>query len=773
MRGNLRLGSLAVRWGFSLLLLLVIGQYHGVLAQETFPVNGVHNEQQGSYAFTNATIVKDHKTQLDKATMVIKDGIIIAIGYEVKIPKGAIILDLEGKYIYPGLIDMYTTYGIPEAKKKESTRRAPQYSTNVKGAYGWNQCLRTDFNANEHFKLDTANARKMRALGFGSVLAFRADGIARGSSVFVTLSNEKENEVVLLDKASANYSFSKGTSTQNYPNSLMGSIALMRQTYLDAGWYAQAKQNEEYNITLESWNQLQDLPQIFEVRDKYSVLRADKVGDEFGVQYIFKGSGNEYQRLDEIKATNGSFILPINFPKAYNVENPFDALQISMTQMIHWELAPSNPALMEAAGIEFALTTSGLKNKKSFWKNLRKAIDQGLSESTALAALTSVPAGLLNVDHLVGSLEKGKIANFLITSSNLFEKDNIIFQNWIQGQPYIINNVWNDIRGTYELNIETLQPLKLKLTGKYTKPSAQVITSDSTKKKASFKKQETLLTITFDYVKNKDDSIGQKVRMSGLITSDRWSGRAQLQNGNWVNWSATFVEPFEQKDKKDKKTTVKHTIDQVMYPFSSYGWKEKPVQQSVLFKNATVWTNEREGILLNTDVVIQNGKIHAIGNNLAAPPGATTVDASGMHLTCGIIDEHSHIAISRGVNEGTQAVTAEVRIGDVINPDHVNLYRQLAGGVTTSHLLHGSANPVGGQTALIKLRWGYSPEKMKFENTDQFIKFALGENVKQSNWGDLQRVRFPQTRMGVEQVYYDVFTRAREYENRWKAYHSL
>src|SRR5690606_7995740 len=133
------------------------------------------------------------------------------------------------------------------------------------------------------------------------------------------------------------------------------------------------------------------------------------------------------------------------------------------------------------------------------------------------------------------------------------------------------------------------------------------------------------------------------------------------------------------------------------------------------------------------------------------------------HLTPGIIDEHSHIAISRGVNEGTQAVTSEVRIGDVINSEDLNIYRQLARGVTTSHLLHGSANPIRGQSQLIKLRSVCSPEELKFQCSAGLIKFALGENVKQSNWG-IAGVRFPQTRMDVEQVFIDAFTRAKEYQ---------
>ncbi|MCE9540330.1 MAG: amidohydrolase family protein, partial [Bacteroidetes bacterium] len=152
---------------------------------------------------------------------------------------------------------------------------------------------------------------------------------------------------------------------------------------------------------------------------------------------------------------------------------------------------------------------------------------------------------------------------------------------------------------------------------------------------------------------------------------------------------------------------------------------------------------------------------------------AKIIDGTGKHLTAGIIDEHSHIAISNGVNEGAQASSAEVRIGDVVNSEDINIYRQLAGGVTSAQLLHGSANPIGGQSALIKLRWGKSPEEMKFTKADGFIKFALGENVKQSNWGDFNTIRFPQSRMGVEQVYYDSFIRAKEYDAKQKAFSLL
>ena len=167
--------------------------------------------------------------------------------------------------------------------------------------------------------------------------------------------------------------------------------------------------------------------------------------------------------------------------------------------------------------------------------------------------------------------------------------------------------------------------------------------------------------------------------------------------------------------------------------------------------------------------MISNGKISKIGKNLSAS-NAKTIDATGKHLTAGIIDEHSHIAISNGVNEGGQNSSAEVTIEDVVNSEDINIYRNLAGGVTSSNLLHGSANPIGGRAAFVKLKWGYSPEEMIVKDAPKYIKFALGENVKQSNWGENARNRFPQSRMGVEQVYEDYFTRAQEYKKEWDAF---
>ena len=240
------------------------------------------------------------------------------------------------------------------------------------------------------------------------------------------------------------------------------------------------------------------------------------------------------------------------------------------------------------------------------------------------------------------------------------------------------------------------------------------------------------------------------------------SGRGQLGSGEWVNWSASLKDRAEAGKKKGKKPSkMESKVDQaVVYPFMAFGNTSLPTAKTYLIKNATVWTNEESGILEQTDVLVKEGKIKKIGKNLKAGD-AIVIDGTGRHLTAGIIDEHTHIAATRGINEGTQASSAEVSVGEVVNSEDIDIYRQLAGGVTTAQILHGSSNPIGGQSALIKLKWGYSPDEMLYPNADPFIKFALGENVKQS-W-NRQGSRYPRTRMGVEQVYENYFTKAQEY----------
>ena len=772
--------------------LLAVGLTAVGWAQTTFPRNGVFDERPGLYAFTNATIVVDSKTILQNATLLIRDGRIEAVGTSVSVPTGAVVADLKGRRIYPSLIDIDSDYGMPEVKRAPGGFNAPpQLESNKKGPYYWNQAVQPENEAGQLFKVTGPKADELRKLGFGAVLTHPHDGIVRGTGSLVTLADERENRVVLKQNLTAHYSFNRGSSAQTYPNSMMGSVALLRQAMYDADWYKRAGSREQANISLDALNRLQTLPAFFEAGDKLGILRADKLGDEFNTQFIIRGGGDEYQRIDEIKATGASLIVPVNYPQAFEVEDAWDADNVALSELKHWEMAPMNAGMLAKAGIPFALTSAGLRNRADFMANVRKAIENGLTEQQALEALTTTPARLMKAEDMVGSLQVGKMANFLITSGSLFAADNVIYENWIRGNQYVVmNRNQPDLRGTYALTITGQSNLKFIISGANPeKPEYQVTISDTTKLTPKVAIDNNVLSMQVALDKRKPAEL---TRLTGYREGSNFKGDGELSTGKLVNWIATRTgnAPVSTSATSASGTSSSATSASagstsvastsavaavnatLLYPFVGMGNAKKPQPETMLIKNATVWTNEADGVLQNADVIVSGGKIQQVGKNLAAPANARTIDGTGKHLTNGIIDEHSHIALL-SVNEGSQSSTAEVRMGDVVNSEDVNIYRQLAGGVTTSQLLHGSANAIGGQSALIKLKWGESPDNLLIKGADGFIKFALGENVKQANWGDANRIRFPQTRMGVEQVFMDHFVRAREYDTGWTTYNNL
>lgn len=750
-------------WFYTLLMLAAAAN-----AQSVKPLNGLSDERDLTYAFIHASIVTDPSNVLNDATLIIRKNKILQVGTGISIPGDAIVIDLTGRFVYPSFIEPFTDYGMPEVSSasKERRGRGSQMESNTPGVLHWNPAIHPETEACRLFETQPKKAGEFRNLGFGMAVSAGKDGIARGTSVLVFLGDDEAASMIMRERASSVLSFSKGTSSQDYPSSLMGSIALLRQTFLDGQWYAKAR-DKEANISLESWNRNLSLPQVFEVRDYRSALRAGRLGKEFGLNFIIKGGGDEYKRIDEIKSAASAFIVPLDFPRSFDLSDPYDALNISLEELKEWELAPWNPGLLDKAGVPLMLTTDGLKDKKDFIPALMKAVRSGLSREAALRALTTTPATLFNVSDRVGRIAPGMDACFFICSGDYFEKDNVLLEHWIAGRRHVIKATDSvDVRGRYTLSPDSLKDWTLVANGDRFSPEWS-LQRDTVKMKAEVQKTASQWTFRLQP--------GSKVgafRLNAVYdpAKNGFFGRGQSPSGKWIDWSAVRVITAPEKKDTLKMDSIPDPPS-LWRPLMAYGWNETnpmPAPGAVLFKGVTVWTCEKDGILKESDVLIRGGRIVKVGRlseaEYKALLGLEVVEGKGLHLTPGLIDEHSHIAINEGVNEGTQTITAEVRIGDVVNPDDINIYRQLAGGVTTSQLLHGSANPIGGQSAIIKLRWGSSAEEMKFASAPGFIKFALGENVKQSNWGDNNVTRYPQTRMGVEQVYIDAFTRAREYD---------
>ncbi|WP_230080235.1 amidohydrolase family protein [Winogradskyella marina] len=748
------------------LRLLIFMCSFSLFAQDYFPSNsGVIANNSNYTAFTNATIHVSPTETLNNATLLIKEGKVVSVGTSVNIPKNTTKIDLSGKTIYPSFIDMYTTFGVEKPKRGGN---GPQYGASRSGYY-WNDHVMPEQDVMASFKYDAKSASELHKLGFGVVNTHMPDGVVRGTGALIALNNNADNAMRIVDgKTTQHLSFSKSvTSQQRYPSSIMGSMALLRQMYDDAKWY-EAGHVDTKDLSLEALNKNKNLLQIFEAGSRANLMRADKVGDAYNIQYTIVGGGDEYERIDDIKGTNATIILPIDFQLAYDVDDPFLASTLSLSDMRSWNQQPHNPRLLAENGINFALTTHGLKSNKTFSSNLMKAVENGLSKQKALEALTTVPAALLGKSDVLGTLKTGSYANFLITDGDIFEKKTKLYENWVQGTAHVIKDMTvKDIDGDYTFKLAG-ESYKLSISGSTGKSNAKLESNN--------KSLGTKLNYSDDWVnltfKTPDSTKKEYIRIvANATTNNSLNGKAILPNGNELtfvanktNSSASSSDQGKDKKKGDTSSDAPF-MSPITYPNLAYGFTEKPKSETLLFKNATVWTNESEGILENTDVLIKDGKISKIGKDLSNNR-ATVIDATGKHVTAGIIDEHSHLAAA-SINEGGQNSSAEVTIEDVLDEEDIGIYRNLAGGVTSIQVLHGSANPIGGRSAIIKLKWGEAADDLIYEDSPKFIKFALGENVKQSR--SRTNSRFPQSRMGVEQVFVDYFTRAKAYDDLKKS----
>ena len=745
-----------MKWKITLPVFLMLGCF--AFSQEYFPKNdGVKAENDNYTALTGATLHLNPTKTIENGTLLIRKGKVVAAGTSVRIPENSVVMDLDGKHIYPSFIDVFSDYGMAKPKRAQRSGRSSQYDATREGFY-WNDHIRPEQEAVHAYTFDKKKAASLRKLGFGVVNSHVMDGVARGTGVTLSLNEEgSEGQRILQDASGQYFSFQKSvTSLQSYPTSLMGAMALLRQMYHDADWYSKGNASNT-DRSLEALLDHKNLVQFFAAGDNQHLVRADGIGDAFGIQYVMLAGGKEYENVEEVKATGASLVLPLDFPAAFDVSNPYEAGYVTLEDMRHWNQAPSNPTVMSQNGIPYAFTLHGLKKPDDFHKKIRKAMNYGLTEAQALEALTTIPAALLGQSDQIGSLDAGRLANFLITSGPVFEENTTFYENWIRGQRHILADMeLKDIRGTYSLNTGG-GVFTLEISGTASTPKAKV-SRDTLELGGKLKYSGDWMDLSF--------SDGEeRYRLTARVSksSDNLKGKAVLPNGRETRFTARKTGDMESAESAKKEDAApKPEIMPVTYPNVGYGYQSLPKQEDVLFRNATVWTSEDAGILENTDVLIRDGKIARVGTGLKAGR-AKVIDATGKHLTAGIIDEHSHIA-ALAINEAGHNSSAEVKMSDVVDAKDMNIYRNLAGGVTTVQLLHGSANPIGGQSAILRLKWGATGTEMLFENMPKFIKFALGENVKQSNWSSYSR--FPQTRMGVEQVFLDYFKRARAYQAR-------
>lgn len=768
----------------------------------TTPSPGLRDNTPQLHALTHVRLVIAPDKIVERGTIVVRDGSITHVGENVSIPRGAKVWNLAGKTVYPGLIDAYSDFTIPSD------------ATGAHEVGYWNSHIVPQRRADLVYRADKSTNDKLRKQGVTTRLVAPANEIIRGTSVVVLTGDDPGARSIVREQAALHLKLSstRNWSDDAYPNSHMGAYSLVRQAFYDARWHKlawqayEAKQSTfrpEHNLALDELRHYLDRgrPVVIDARDWLYLLRADRIGKEFDLNVIVHGSGEEYRRVEAVKNTGRAVIVPVNFPKPPNVAKPEQALSVSLETLMHWDTAPENPARLDEAGVRIAFTTEGLSDPGSFLSGVRRAVERGLSDTAALKALTTTPAELFGVQDRVGTLEVGKIANLIVTDGPLFDKKTKLIETWVDGRRYeIVSEPTSDPRGTWEVKVSRAdggsETLEVVISGEATKPTATVKRGDKETKAervfvdgfqvgAAFKGEplgwDGVLHVSFTIDAS---AVDEPTGLGHLIESDAtrlsitarrtkpYKKPSPAKKDADKDDAAKKDEPAKEDDEK-KSEPPKKALFAVNFPFGDFGLDALPEQpQLVLFRDAKVWTCAKDGILDSADVLVEAGKIKQVAKNIKPPKDAIVVDCTGKHLTPGMIDCHSHIATDGGVNESGQTITAEVRIGDFIDPIDINIYRQLAGGTTSSHIMHGSSNTIGGQCQVVKFRWGALPEEMKFAGCAPTIKFALGENVKQANWGDRFRSRYPQTRMGVEQLLRDAFRAAIEYRGRWVEWRS-
>ena len=843
------------------------------LAQEPPPV-GMRPADVRRDALIHVTIAAMPGERLADGVVLMKDGWIERTGAygSFDIPAGTTIHDGTGCTVYAGFIDACVRIDSSAAARAASSER---------GAH-WNARVVPQVRAADLPVMTTDSRKELRALGFTAAALHPNAGIFRGSAQVALLGDDPRATRTVVEDAGTCVAFETtgggddeaSWNRATYPGALIGAIALQRQTFADAAWHAksaavwQAHPSGSEPPVLA--NALQSLHAAangkqrvwFDASDERNLLRADALAREMSIDAGFVGSGLEFRRLAEVRATGRPVVVPFNFPKTPDTQSPRAIDAVSLRELEQWALAPTNLAELLRAGVPAAASTVRLKNVGEFAKAARRATKCGTTEDELLAALTTNPARMLGMSNIAGEVRAGHMANLVLCKGPLYGEDSKIREVWIAGLRHEVEPLSKfPLKGVYAMAAPsspgglTVFPESLTIdaderTVSFGLPKVAKLSKEKDGKPAEGNGVEVSTATPEPSAKdnespkvradgaNFDDArvgftmpskeLGADGTARGTIVATRDNAELTLTaaDGRVARWTIVAAArtgdvPDPKEERKNKRASAKGGAGGIggdggiggkggtggadvtaksgadgkdgasptgddadfdpkpvlaaiprVFPMTEYGVDTRVAPKSLLVEHATVWTVSDRGILNDADLLIKEGKIVAVGSNLRATlTGALTdtmiIDGTGMHVTPGMIDCHSHTGIDGGVNEWTQNVTAEVRIADAIDPEDINWYRQLAGGLTAANQLHGSSNPIGGQNSVVKIRWGQNSSAFPLQGAIPGIKFALGENVVRG------KNRYPGSRLGVEALIRDRFQSAREWRAAQLAYQAL
>ena len=777
-------------------------------------------------AITGACIHTAPGKVIESGNIVMRDGRIVAVGADVEIPVDAVVIDASGLVAYPGFIDAASDALLDRSRATPPVEgRDPDFRRDVLAATPPDnrRGLTPEFAAHKALKLEDAPLKDRRSGGLTAVHVLPLQPVAPGQGCCVSLSGLPQREALLCESVGCVFQLSPPPSdgqspTESYPVTIMGATAHLRQAFLDAG-HAQ-KQQRLYESGVDGiprpaadpvLDVLSDVirgerqPQFLaDSRDE--IDRALAFAAEHEIRPVLIGGREAAQRVERIKEAGAEVILRIDLGERPKIEEnePSEKLTAELKPPVRfqqdaqerWDERAATAASLHEHGVRFAFSTQGLDKPAEWLKQVRLLIEHGLTADAALAALTRDAAEIVGCGDELGTLERGKLGHVVLMTGPLEDERSQVRHVVIDGRAFEFNKDAKPVEpestpaetlqlaGTWKVSIVAgemqttsgvleLTQTEARLNGTFSSEQGNGRLSSGKVSGAEVEfvvaigagDREIPLTFKGTHSRNAESS---EETIKGSLKSPfgaptEWSAvRSPAEATPDDNPVQLAVETSG--DAPDKEGDTEATTSELPTELDSD--RVGPVRKTggnLLLQNGTVITVAGP-VLEQTDVLIVDGRIAEIGVDLETDQEVTTIDVAGWFVMPGMIDTHSHIMIDGGVNEFSQSIVPEVRIRDVVRSNDSSEYRALAGGLTTARLLHGSANVIGGQDAVVKLKYGAPVDEHVLWDAPQGVKFALGENVK------ARTDRFPNTRMGVEATLKRAFFEALDYRRQWQEY---
>ena len=678
------------------------------------------------YAIEDVRVEVGDGTVLERATVVVENGTITAVAEGAQVPAHAWVIDGEGLTVFPGLIDALGNLpspgrgggGPPAASAPAGHRPRPEQRLSRgpedrPATTPWKR-------ASDDLKLDAEAVSTWRQAGFTAIAARPGEGLFPGRPSMVNLGDpgaDPEHQVVAPELGQM-VSFDTRGRFGTYPGALMGKIAYLRQLFFDAGHYAAA--GAAYEQDPAGWRRpdfdrtLAPLAAAASGSERVlmpgssaaEIERALSLGGELGLDFMIYGGQEAYRLAADLAAARVPLLIDVDWPAPLPACERDPDADRPLRQLLHERLAPTTPVELADAGAVFALSSGGAKSPDEFFAGVRRAIEGGLEPARALTALTRDTAAIYGLSDRMGTVAVGLSADLVLADGYPWQESTRVEAVFVDGRRYVSEDAGETDSDADEGDGDSGEAAEAE-------PAAEA----------------------------------EEAAPGGPRGRRGRGGEAK-----------DAPAPLRLAEVAEKYESL---AGEAGVPMTG-PYREDDVLAIV---GGTVLTMAGETIEGGT-VVVRDGRIAAVGRRARTPRGAHVIDAAGGFVIPGIIDAHSHIAAEGGINEGSLAVTAMVRVADVVDPTDIGIYRALAGGVTTVNVLHGSANPIGGQNQVLKLRWGQDADGMRFEGAPAGIKFALGENPKRSrSFGQQGPRRYPASRMGVIDVIRQAFTEAAGYRD--------